>query len=73
MFRPHVYLHYKREDEPRIPGTDTEVIVPVEYPKNLTEMDEIFDYGYEYDEKYPVKGFRLARVTVKAFPGYMHV
>lgn len=64
MFRPNVYLHYKRVG---IGMVMEEITIPVEYPKELTEIGEIFEYGYIYDKQNPVKGFRLSRVTVKSF------
>lgn len=65
MFKPYVNLHYTRDNAVR---ENTEVVLPIEYPKELTEMHYIFEFGFKIDSENPVEGFRLVRVTVEMQP-----
>ena len=62
--RPFVYLIYQHNT--KVAMNDYEV--RIEYPFRRLNMQEMFDYGYQYADANPVDNWGLRSVKVKGYP-----
>ena len=62
--RPFVYLNYQHRTKAML--NDYEV--RIEYPFRRLNMQEMFDYGYQYADANPMENWTLHSVRVKGYP-----